>query len=114
MANDNIQSNLFAEGSLFGEAGETAEVKPSHAEKIKEPDTICCYKSRLVSIENFTRNEIFTGYDEIRLITFSYDFKMLDWLLKKFKYAEVIIGADFLYKKDTSLANAVACYLEQG
>ena len=37
-----------------------------------------------------------------------------DWLLKKFKYAEVIIGADFLYKKDTSLANAVACYLEQG
>lgn len=114
MANENIQSNLFAKGSLFGEMGEAAKVKSSHAEKLKEPDTICCYKSRLVSIENFTRDEVFTGYDEIRLITFSYDFKMLDWLLKKFKYAEVIIGADFLYKKDTSLANAVACYLEQG
>lgn len=57
MANDNIQSNLFAEDSLFGETGEAAEVKSSHAEKLKEPDTICCYKSRLVSIENFTRDE---------------------------------------------------------
>lgn len=56
MANENIQSNLFAEESLFGSAGNPVEPKPSCAAKLKEPDTICCYKSRLVSIENFTRN----------------------------------------------------------
>lgn len=63
-------------------------------------DRLRCYQSSLIGVSDLLPEELFGGFDEIRIITFSYDVQMTAALLKQFKYAEIIFGADFLVKKD--------------
>lgn len=80
-------------------------------DNVCEPDTIRCYKSDLISVENMTVDDLFNGFDEIRIITFSYDIPMVGWLMQRFQYGEILIGADFLVKKDNKAAAWAAEYL---
>ena len=74
----------------------------------KKPDLLRCYRNNLVCVENMSVHDLFNGFDEIRIITFSYDVAMIHWLMKKFKYGEIILGADFMVRKDTRTATKVA------
>lgn len=74
----------------------------------KKPDLLRCYRNHLVCVENMSVHDLFNGFDEIRIITFSYDVAMIHWLMKKFKYGEIILGADFMVRKDTRTATKVA------
>ena len=62
-----------------------------------------CFQSELQSVRNMTVSELFSGFDTIHAITFSYDIDFIDKLLYQFKYAEITFGADFLVEKDTKL-----------
>ena len=77
----------------------------------KSPNLLRCYKNRLVSIEHMSVHDLFNGFDEIRVITFSYDVAMVHWLMKKFRYGEILLGADFMVRKDTRTAEKVAAIL---
>lgn len=79
--------------------------------QVKSPNLLRCYKNRLVSIEHMSVHDLFNGFDEIRVITFSYDVAMIDWLMKKFRYGEILLGADFMVRKDTRTAEKVAVIL---
>ncbi|WP_296828452.1 phospholipase D-like domain-containing protein [uncultured Megasphaera sp.] len=74
----------------------------------KKPALLRCYKNRLVSVENMSVHDLFNGFDEIRVITFSYDVAMIHWLMEKFKYGEILLGADFMVRKDARTASKVA------
>ena len=63
-------------------------------------DTMRCYQNKLISVENMTIDDLFDGFDEIRVITFSYDIPMIGWLMERFQYGKILLGADFLVKKD--------------
>lgn len=71
-------------------------------------DRLRCYQSSLIGVSDLLPEELFGGFDEIRIITFSYDVQMTAALLKHFKYAEIIFGADFMVKKDHKTADLVA------
>ena len=75
---------------------------------VTEQDKMRCYKSKLISVENMTLDELFGGFDEIRAITFSYDIPMIGWLMDHFEYGEILLGADFLVRKDAKTATWVA------
>ena len=75
---------------------------------VTEQDKLRCYKSKLISVENMTLDELFGGFDEIRAITFSYDIPMIGWLMEHFQYGEILLGADFLVKKDGKTAEWAA------
>ncbi len=76
--------------------------------QIKKPDLLRCYKNKLVSVENMSVDDLFNGFDEIRAITFSYDIAMIHWLMQKFQYGEILLGAEFMVRKDTKTATKVA------
>ncbi|MDU3111845.1 MAG: phospholipase D-like domain-containing protein [Megasphaera sp.] len=79
--------------------------------QVKSPNLLRCYKNRLVSIENMSVHDLFNGFDEIRVITFSYDVAMIHWLMKKFRYGEILLVADFMVRKDTRTTEKVAAML---
>lgn len=71
-------------------------------------DTIRCYKEELKSINEMTPEELFSGFEDVKVITFSYDLQMIDWLMQRVKHAEIIIGADFKVRSDSKAASIVA------
>lgn len=61
---------------------------------------IRCCQSIFQGAKYCTRTELFSGFNTIKIITFSYDVKFLDEILKQFDYGEIILGGDFMVKKD--------------
>lgn len=51
--------------------------------------------------------DLFSGFDEIRAITFSYDIKFIDRIMKMFDYGEIILGARFMTSRDDDLHKLV-------
>ena len=76
--------------------------------QVSAQDTMRCYKNQLLSVENMTLEELFGGFEEIRVITFSYDVPMISWLMDHFQYGEILLGADFLVKKDMKTVTLAA------
>lgn len=68
--------------------------------KLSDEPELKCFKSELVSVDFMTKSELFSGFDTIKAITFSYDIGFVDSVLSQFHYAEIIFGADFLVQKD--------------
>lgn len=60
---------------------------------------IKCYKSTLESIEYLSLEELFDGFDSIKIFTFSYATPFLDKVLGHFTEAKIIIGADFTARR---------------
>lgn len=66
-------------------------------------DTLKVFKSELISIEYLNVDDLFSGYDSIKAITFSYDINFMDYLMQFFKYGEIVLGADYMAQKDGKL-----------
>lgn len=60
---------------------------------------IKCYRSTLESIEYLSMEELFDGFDSIKIFTFSYATPFLDKILEHFDEAKIIIGADFTARR---------------
>jgi hypothetical protein len=61
---------------------------------------IKCYNTKMTGISYQTVDELFSGFDTIYAITFSYDINFIDKIMKNFKYGEILLGASFLVQKD--------------
>lgn len=75
-----------------------------HKQSSDEPQ-LKCFKSELVSIDYKTASELFSGFDTIKAITFSYDISFIEGILSQFRYAEIVLGGDFLVQKDKKINN---------
>lgn len=67
-----------------------------------------CYHTEMKDISYPTIDDLFSGYDSIRAITFSYDIAFINDIMKKFKYGEILLGTPFLVQKDTKMTEFLA------
>ncbi|MDY6280828.1 MAG: hypothetical protein SPL63_12045 [Roseburia faecis] len=67
-----------------------------------EPVKLRCYKMQMMEAVDLTKEELFTGYDDIEIITFSYDLSMIDWIMQHVKHMRLILGADFIVRSNTA------------
>ncbi len=67
-----------------------------------------CYKHELKSIEYKTVEGLFSGFNSIKAITFSYELSFIDSIMEHFDYGEVLLGADFIVQNDKKLNNYMA------
>jgi len=67
-----------------------------------------CVRTQMIEEEDLSTSDLFAGYDDLRVITFSYDIPMLDWLADRFQFVELIIGGDFMLRKDDKTISKVA------
>ncbi len=79
-----------------------------------EENKLKCYKTQLIDVDYKSFRELFTGFDTIKAITFSYDIKFIDEIMEYFKYGEIIFGADFMVQKDTTLNECLARIYQTG
>lgn len=95
------QLSLFADENGASEnktSGFTViDTQKSNEEKLK------CFKSELKEVNYKTQTELFSGFNTIKAITFSYDIGFIDKIMKMFDYGEIILGADFLVQKDNKM-----------
>lgn len=66
-------------------------------------DVLKIFKSELVGVEYSNVEKLFSGFDSIKAITFSYDVDFMNYIMTFFKYGEIILGADFIVQKDGKL-----------
>lgn len=66
-------------------------------------NTLKVFKSELVNVEYLNADDLFSEFDSIKVITFSYDINFMDHLMQFFKYGEIILGADYMAQKDGKL-----------
>ena len=66
----------------------------------KDDELLKCFKSELQSVEYMTLKDLFSGFNMIKAITFSYDIGFINELMEHFDYGEVILGGNFLVQKD--------------
>lgn len=65
-----------------------------------------CVRSEYRDSTMLSPQELFTGYDSICAITFSYNTSALEWIMKLgFKEARIILGATFMVNKDYKNTN---------
>ena len=90
-ANDSNQLSLF-------------QVLPSIQEDTVQTteDKIAITKVKFLSQELLTYEDIFRGYNEIRVITYSYALSFIEDIMRYFDRGEVIIGFDKLINKNTA------------
>ena len=67
-----------------------------------------CFKSELISVEYMTLEQLFSGFNTIKAITFSYEIGFINDIMENFDYGEVILGGNFLIQKDTKLNELLA------
>lgn len=67
-----------------------------------------CYESKLQNICYHSFEELFSGFNTIKAITFSYDIDFINKIIKYFDYGEIILGADFLVQKDKKINELMA------
>lgn len=77
--------------------------KPS---SIQDPNRMLkCFESELKSVRNMTIEELFSGFNTIKAITFSYNTGFINMLMSYFDYGEIILGGDFIVRKDPTINN---------
>ena len=82
-----MKSNEFQQLSMF-------EVIPGHKDTA-DPDPegqISITRMKYLSSEYTTYEEVFRGYHELRVLTYSYSLPFVEEIMKYFDYGEVIIG----------------------
>lgn len=65
------------------------------------------YHTRYMDTSYENIYDLFSGFDEIRAITFSYDIKFIDKIMKMFDYGEIIFGGRFMVRRDDDLHKLV-------
>lgn len=86
------------EATLFS----NEEIKRVSTEK-KDLTKLLCYKTNLEKVTFQTFDDLFDGFSNLRAITFSYDMDFIEKLIRKFDYAEILIGGSFFVVKDNKL-----------
>ena len=88
--------------SLFGE--DTITIV-SRNDDIEDNNKIRCYRVKLVEVTNEEPIRLFDGFQEMKVISFSYNFQFVARLAEKFERVQMVIGADFVaYKMNQKLA----------
>lgn len=77
-------------------------------EELNDENILRCFRTELKSIDNMTLDDLFSGFNTIKAITFSYDITFINEIMKNFDYGEVILGGNFLIQKDTKLQDLLA------
>ena len=96
----NGQMDLFSDN--------TFTVITGAKEEISDNELLKCFKSELKAVEYLSLEELFSGFNTIRAITFSYDIGFINEVMEHFDYGEVILGGNFLIQKDTKLNELLA------
>ena len=68
---------------------------------------IRCQRVELKSIDDLTVRSLFSGFDTLRAITFSASAGFVDRIIGLFEYSEIIIGAEFLVRRNACLHDAM-------
>ena len=68
---------------------------------------IRCQRVKLLSIDDMTVRDLFSGFDRLRAITFSASADFIDRIIGLFEYSEIILGAEFLVRRDAVLHDAM-------
>lgn len=66
-------------------------------------DKLLVTQIKTIKQELASFDDLIKGYDTIKIIIFSYSLSFLESIIDKFKYIELIIGADFIYQNDSDL-----------
>ncbi|WP_049691291.1 lantibiotic ABC transporter [Anaerococcus jeddahensis] len=61
------------------------------------------YHTRFLETSYETLENLFSGYDEIRAITYSYNIKFINKIINMFEYGELILGGRFMVRRDSKL-----------
>lgn len=77
---------------------------------ITEPTrgTLKCFRSELKEVKNLSMEELFSGFDEIKAVTFSYDLSFVNKIMGHFSYGDFILGADFLVQRQADINEFLA------
>lgn len=101
--------------SLFGDLEEkksTFEIidgKKSCDSSSSNPDLLLrCDEVQYIKTTYMSLEELFSGFNTIKAITFSYNMSFINQIIGYFDYGEIIFGGDFLVQKDKEIANILA------
>jgi len=76
--------------------------------RIISPDErLKCYRNELKDVEYKAVEDLFSGYNTLKAITFSYGLDFINRIVSHFDYAEIILGADYMVRKDGSFNNVM-------
>ena len=84
------------------------EVIKNESSAMSDRNILKCYKSELKSVDYISFEELFSGFNSIKAITFSYDIGFIDEIMVHFDYGEIILGGNFLVQKDAKLNELLA------
>ena len=61
-------------------------------QRVHPDESLKCFKNELKDVQFLTRAELFSGFNTLKAITFSYNLHFLESVLQDFEYAEIILG----------------------
>ena len=93
------QLNIFDTGTNI----EKLRILDGSGKKAEEGTKHKIYHVELKDISYKDVEEMFFGFNEIRAITFSYDIKFVNEIMKMFDYGEIILGGRFMTRRDSEL-----------
>lgn len=98
------QLNIFDTGTNI----EKLRIVDGNGKKTEEGTKHKIYHVELKDISYKDVEEMFFGFNEIRAITFSYDIKFINKIMKMFDYGEIILGGRFMTRRDSELHKLTA------
>ena len=98
------QLNIFDTGTNI----EKLRIIDGSGKKTEEGTKHKIYHVELKDISYKDVEEMFFGFNEIRAITFSYDIKFVNKIMKMFDYGEIILGGRFMTRRDSELHKLTA------
>ena len=98
------QLNIFDTGTNI----EKLRILDRNGKKVQAGTKHKIYNVELKNISYKDVEELFLGFNEIRAITFSYDIKFVNKIMKMFDYGEIILGGRFMTRRDSELHKLTA------
>ena len=98
------QLDIFDTGTNI----EKLRILDGNGKKVEAGTKHKIYNVELKNISYKDVEELFFGFNEIRAITFSYDIKFVNKIMKMFDYGEIILGGRFMTRRDSELHKLTA------
>lgn len=98
------QLDIFDTGTNI----EKLRILDGNGKKVEAGTKHKIYNVELKNISYKDVEELFFGFNEIRSITFSYDIKFVNKIMKMFDYGEIILGGRFMTRRDSELHKLTA------
>ena len=87
------------------------KIEPYNLKSDNLSDKLLVTQIKTVNQELLSFDDLVMGYDTIKIIIYSYSLSFIESIINKFKYIELIIGADFIYQNDSDLNDLEAIVL---